>query len=957
MNLTRRNFVTLTAALGAAAALASQPTTALAEQDTAVAAEANDVKHVRTCCRGCGKMECGVWVTVQNGRAIRVEGDESAFQSMGNCCIKSQSSLQAAYHPDRLYHPMKRTNPRGADDPGWVRITWDEAIGTAAEKMRECIDKYGGETVFGMSGTSRMWGMHAYGPIGTLAGSPNMAVPWQVCKGPRQMAGAARSLFQDAWQETVARPLVYTQWGTACELSNYDDSCRTVVDVHDKAEHHILVDPRMTNLGKEADIWCNLRPGTDDALVLAWTKVVIDHDLQDDLFVKKWTNAPFLFVADMEPSGPKRGRFLTGFFDVKTRLLKESDLIEGGEPGRFMVWDNLTDGLKYFDSDTGFWQDETDWEMPTAGRPAQQKHLVPGVSQGWVLDPTPLPNIDPALYGEFDVTLKDGRTVKAVPVWQKYSDYLEDFTPEKAEKITGVPAEIIEKSALTWATRLDPETGYGNGGIHYQLAIEHACNSFNTPGAIGLLIGIAGNYDIPGSSRANTVSEALGMVGAPNGASSQPWPSLEMYEKQLGADDFPFLKWWQFWADDAAVFDTIATGDPYPVKYGWCSTGDFMCMSNSLKKWEAMKNLEFFVVEDLWKTPTAGMADILLPATHWIETNAVRVSQGAAGGRGATVAAVDAPADVKYDGEIIVALYKAMGVPFGTPENPWPTLEESKDESTASFGMTWNEYAEDFQKNGWVDCKIANPSGWGTYRRYETGMLAAKLALPGTSPADLFTPGWTTPTRKMEIWSTIVESFMPEGFSPLPFYVELPLSPQFNEEVAKKYPFTATSGRRIPVYFHSEHRQLPWCREQWPVPRVEINPEDAAELGIQQGDWVWIENDNGKIRQTADLYYGIQKGVVNLEHQWWFPELDQADKGFDLCGANCLVTTGVGYQCAITGASYLRGYGVKIYKATPENSPFGNPCPCDKNGNEIIHSASDPRLKNWLPNYSLREEA
>ena len=79
-------------------------------------------KRIRSCCRGCGKMECGVWVTVQDGRAIRIEGDESAFQSMGHCCSKSQSSMQAAYHPDRLYYPMKRTAARGEDDPGWVRI-------------------------------------------------------------------------------------------------------------------------------------------------------------------------------------------------------------------------------------------------------------------------------------------------------------------------------------------------------------------------------------------------------------------------------------------------------------------------------------------------------------------------------------------------------------------------------------------------------------------------------------------------------------------------------------------------------------------------------------------------------------------------------------------------------------------------------------------------------------------
>lgn len=74
------------------------------------------------------------------------------------------------------------------------------------------------------------------------------------------------------------------------ELSNYDDSCRTVVDVAEKADTHIIVDPRMTNLGKEADIWLNLRPGTDGAMAMGWLNILINNELYDDLFAKKWTN-------------------------------------------------------------------------------------------------------------------------------------------------------------------------------------------------------------------------------------------------------------------------------------------------------------------------------------------------------------------------------------------------------------------------------------------------------------------------------------------------------------------------------------------------------------------------------------------------------------------------------------------------------------------------------------------
>ena len=99
LTMSRRTFVKTAAITGAAAAAFGASThTALAEE-TYSSVSGNDTVAVKTCCRGCGKMECGVKVIVQNGRAIRVEGDEGAFQSMGNCCTKSQSSIQAAYHP------------------------------------------------------------------------------------------------------------------------------------------------------------------------------------------------------------------------------------------------------------------------------------------------------------------------------------------------------------------------------------------------------------------------------------------------------------------------------------------------------------------------------------------------------------------------------------------------------------------------------------------------------------------------------------------------------------------------------------------------------------------------------------------------------------------------------------------------------------------------------------------
>ena len=104
-----------------------------------------------------------------------------------------------------------------------------------------------------------------------------------------------------------------------------------------------------------------------------------------------------------------------------------------------------------------------------------------------------MPNgIDPALEGEYEVTLKDGRVVKARPVWALLRERLAEFTPEIVSEICEVPADDIREAATIWATPVDPDRGFGNGGIHYQLAIEHACNGVQTARILDTLIGITG---------------------------------------------------------------------------------------------------------------------------------------------------------------------------------------------------------------------------------------------------------------------------------------------------------------------------------------------------------------------------------------------------------------------------------------------------------------------------------
>ncbi|WP_270298130.1 molybdopterin-dependent oxidoreductase [Eggerthella sinensis] len=267
---------------------------------------------------------------------------------------------------------MKRTNPKG-EDPGWVRITWDEAMQTIGEKFQEIIDRYGGQSIFNMAGTSRQWVYGPYAFYKWLFETPNAHVASEICKGPRRLMGWISSVDGAPWMALRDGPRVYVQWGTAPENSNYDDSCRNLVDKMTEADVHICIDPRLSGSGKEADYWLNLKPGTDGALALCWQHIIIKNDLVDWEFVKRWTDASLLVVEDMEPTG---GRYIDLSSPVqvppledligtklKTRLLKESDLKEGGSPHKFYAWNkNANDGaggLVYWDADVTQWEAAT----------------------------------------------------------------------------------------------------------------------------------------------------------------------------------------------------------------------------------------------------------------------------------------------------------------------------------------------------------------------------------------------------------------------------------------------------------------------------------------------------------------------------------------------------------------------------------------------------------------------
>ena len=1096
LSLTRRSFLKASAMAGAAATVgfAAAPSAALAEGADPTAGE---VKRIRSCCRACGKVECGTWVTVQDNKVIKVEGDESNAHSRGHCCAKSQSSMLALYHPDRLRYCLKRTKPKGEDDPGWVRISLADAFDEAGAKFNEIVEKYGGEANFAMGGTSRVWAQPPYGTLKSIFPTPNAHLAYEICKGPRHFAGILTDEIGSPWMEVEQGPLVYVQWGTAAEYSNYDSTNRTVVDCSQRAYKHILVDPRMTPLGKEADLWLPLRVGTDLCLSLTWLKWILDNEAYDDLFVRRWTNAPFLWNPEKD-GRTKKGWFqeMNGGIDMESRILTEADvdrewISQWWEPApeqysyrRFICWDENNNKPTYWDAEACQWEGEKH-KIPTTGTWIEHPYK-PIIADAWLPDPSHFADPADPTYDAYwnegneggkksnpmglpknPALFPGGVDIKAGTVWEAFSDSLSEYTPEYCESVTEVPAEKIVEAVKIYTTRLNPL--HGNGGIHYQLAPDQTGHAVQNSRALQIIACITGNSDEPAGNRGSSKAEVDGCCGRANmlvtdheprdwgirdgigtmelgntprdlsveDKSSRSWPGLktafQSNEKQISAERFPLLRYWNRWADSATIWDSINGIDtPYQIHGGVCMSGDFMNESNLLEAWEALTRLDFWLDFNLWSCPNNGCADIVIPVLHWLEVNTGRVSQGAGGLFGAGQRAVEPMGDCIYDPVAVICLYKAMGVVWNNrdPEyDEWNNLDYNnfvqmggnvtyeeqeyrvlKDATdwwkTEEFpdGPDFPQYAAKFQKEGWFDCRKWHPERWGTYRRWEMGYRRQQGGYNLYAAVDEKC-AFMTPTAKVEIWSTIAETYIPDStktfaetcspdraaydgkipdidkfphwFEPKNSKVEAPryyhkdqadqiktsdsyindnykgdhLMEEYKENLQKygdDHAFIMTTGSRQPVYFHSEHRQLPWCRELWPSPRVEINPKDAARMNIEQGDWVWIRTPWGAVREVADLYYGIKEGTINANHAWWYPEMDTASHGFELVGINCCMDKYA--QCWVCGASQLRGIPALIYKATAENSPFKNPVPCDPQGNPAITNANDPRLKEWLSN-------
>ncbi len=452
--------------------------------------------------------------------------------------------------------------------------------------------------------------------------------------------------------------------------------------------------------------------------------------------------------------------------------------------------------------------------------------------------------------------------------FDKLVEHVLGFTPEWAEPITGVKASEIRAAARTYATFSPACLQWGNG-------IDMSVCSFHTGRSLLILMGITGNIDRPGGNvlwvpPAKVKPKSILINRDQRGEQFLP-PGQK--ERMIAAGKFPFCPN----THTPTFWESVISGQPYLVRGMWIiGSNPLVTATQGIKIERALKeHLEFTVVSDLFMTPTAQLADLVLPAATWLEQDDVvffhKIWCVIARKKFTQVG------EARDDREVIFKLAHRLGLHKAFP---WKDSSEYLDWVLEDTGLRFDQF-----------CEKGILLGEMRYRKYEMD-------------------GFRTPTGKFEISSSVMEGM---GVSPLPLFREPPLSPVSTPELTKEFPLILISGTKIRSFFHSEFRQIESLRQGNPDPLVEIHPDTASSLGICDGDWVWVESPVARVKMKAKFFDGIRPDVVNAQHAWWFPEESPPEYGWKRSNVNLLY--GDTHFDPENGSEPLRSYLCRISKA------------------------------------------
>lgn len=462
-----------------------------------------------------------------------------------------------------------------------------------------------------------------------------------------------------------------------------------------------------------------------------------------------------------------------------------------------------------------------------------------------------------------------------------------EYPLERVEEITGVPADLIRTSARMYATAR-------SAVIPWSPIIDQQVSSTSIIRLQSILRAICGHLDVPGgellygpndemrSECAIEIHEALSPQQRAKQLGYDQYPAytyrageiLAPHQKRVYGQEWSNIVTGAFMANPSVMFRAMATGDPYPVK-AFFTLGNNALMSypNQQQVRAALMNQDLIVAHELFMTPTAALADFVLPGDTWLERPNVHDSFGWRSWLIASEQAVAPPPQCRS----VFEFWRDLGVRMGLEEHlPWNTVEEMLDYRLEPLGMTYEQFCARH------DMKIAAKK-YRTYRK----------------------TGFATPSGKVELRSSVLDEL---GLDPLPYYRAAPSSPDF--------PFKVFIGVREDPYFQTGQRQLPSARRLSPLPTTFVHPDDAAEYGLTEGDWAEVSSPHGSITAMVEIRPDMKRGHLRVPRGWWFPELLNAvaDGAAGEHNDGMLIADGPDHLDREQGVPHFKGFAGTIRK-------------------------------------------
>ncbi len=921
-----------------------------------------------TTCYMCA-CRCGIRVHLRDGELRYIDGNPAHPLNKGVICAKGASGIMKQVSPARLTQPLLRKagSERGAGE--FEPISWERAFQILEERLAK-IRATDPKKFALFTGRDQMQALT--GLFARQFGTPNYAAHGGFCS-VNMAAGMIYTIGGSFWEfggPDLDRAKLFVMIGTAED--HHSNPMKMALGKFKRAGgRFISINPVRTGYSAIADEWIPIKPGTDGALFMALLHVLIEDDLIDRAFLKRFTNAPQLVL--LETGCDREGMFA---HDADPAKGLPGD---GREPHNKLVFDTVS------------------------------KTIVAAYPEG-IAD-----GADPALEGHY--TLADGR--KVAPSFQLLRERVEPCTPEWAAAITGIAAERIRSLARelgetalhqafempipwtdAWGKRHDT-TQARPVAFHAMRGLAAHSNGFQTVRALAVLMSVLGTIDAPGGFRHKAPyprhivpnfrafnSPEMIKPNTPLNAAPLGFPASPE-ELAIHADGSPMridhAFSWEHPLSAHGLMHTVITnasrGDPYRLdtlmifmaNMAWNSTMNTLAVREMLnaKNADGDFQIPFLVVCDAFQSEMVAFADLVLPDTTYLERHDVMsmldrpISEFEGPVDSVRVPVLPPTGQCKPFQEVIVELASRLKFPaFTTPEGnrkfkDYPDFVVNFEaQPGVGFLMGWRGADGSEHLRG-----APNPKQWEMYAKnncvFQYHMPEAMHYMRNWNREYLDfakAKGWRQKNDviQLALYSDTLQSFRlaaqgktkgrqpPEHlrqriaayFDPLPFWYP-PLEYAATDTAA--YPLNAITQRPMAMY-HSWDSQNAWLRQIHSHNYLQVNPLTAQKAGIADGGWCWVESQWGRVRCMLRYSEAVEPGTVwtwnaigKADGAWQLaPGADESRKGFLL---NHLISEelpqGAGRTISnsdpVTGQAGWYDVRVRIRPAEPEAEEASSP--------------------------------